>query len=100
MPIHDRTFNLLPFYRQKHYICTFSENCSPTLNVFKVLLTYNLTVTEHKMQWTQQNHIVTITENMTHHTYKQDNGYNKQQKLEMINTNSTEFLHSFQSAQL
>lgn len=45
----DRTFNLLPFYHQKHYICTFSENCSPTLNVFKVLLTYNLTETEHKL---------------------------------------------------
>ncbi len=54
MLVRDRTFNLLPFfYHQKHYICTFSENCSPTLNVFKVLLTYNLTVTEHKTQWTQ-----------------------------------------------
>lgn len=31
--IHGRTLNLLPFFfnHQKHYICTFSENCRPTL---------------------------------------------------------------------
>lgn len=61
------------FYHQKHYICTFSENCSPTLNVFKVLLTYNLTVTEHKtwLTKTQSYTVVTITEIMTtRQTYK------------------------------
>lgn len=41
MHIHDRTFNLLPIYHQKHYICTFSENCSATLSIQSAINIYS-----------------------------------------------------------
>lgn len=55
---------------QKHYICTFSKNCSPTLNIFKVQLTCSLTVTEHKTWWTKS-HVIPAGEGLTIHNNSQ-----------------------------